>query len=143
MTDQIAEYERAHSDLIALTTPTIGYPAYITSSPEAADYISSRPNIFPKPTSLWRYQAINIYGKNIVTVSGDEWRRHRAVVRGSFSESVMEKGWIEMIVAYHKMLKGEALTGGGIVNDLPGAITKVGLWGGTPGSEASLIQWHR
>ncbi|KAJ3238574.1 hypothetical protein HDU78_003425 [Chytriomyces hyalinus] len=39
---------------------------------------------FLKPIQL--YGVLDVYGKNIVTVEGDEWRRHRKIAAPTFSE---------------------------------------------------------
>lgn len=39
---------------------------------------------WPKPTE--QYSAINLFGRNIVTTEGDEWKKHRKIANPAFSE---------------------------------------------------------
>jgi cytochrome P450 len=55
-----------------------------TSNAELSSQVTTRKNDFLKPVD--RYKIINIFGRSIVTVEGQDWRRHRKVVGPSFSE---------------------------------------------------------
>lgn len=55
-----------------------------TSNAELESQITARKNDFLKPID--RYKIIDIFGRSIVTVEGQDWRRHRKVVGPSFSE---------------------------------------------------------
>ena len=51
---------------------------------EAIDQIATRRNDFPKPLEM--YESLNIYGKNLVTTEGSDWRAHRKLVAPSFGD---------------------------------------------------------
>jgi cytochrome P450 len=55
-----------------------------TADVELINQVTTRKNDFLKPVD--RYGIIDIFGKSIVTVEGQDWRRHRKVVGPSFSE---------------------------------------------------------
>lgn len=55
-----------------------------TSNAQLESQITARKNDFLKP--VHRYKIIDIFGRSIVTVEGQDWRRHRKVVGPSFSE---------------------------------------------------------
>ncbi|KAI8938993.1 hypothetical protein NX059_004837 [Plenodomus lindquistii] len=51
---------------------------------EAITQITTRRNDFPKPLEM--YGALDIYGKNLVSTEGSDWRMHRKLVAPSFGE---------------------------------------------------------
>lgn len=51
---------------------------------EAVTQITTRRNDFPKPLEM--YGALNIYGNNLVSTEGADWRVHRRLVAPSFGE---------------------------------------------------------
>jgi cytochrome P450 len=51
---------------------------------EAITQITNRRNDFPKPLEM--YGALNIYGMNLVSTEGPDWRMHRKLVAPSFGE---------------------------------------------------------
>jgi cytochrome P450 len=51
---------------------------------EAITQITTRRNDFPKPLDM--YGSLNIYGMNLVSTEGPEWRSHRKLVAPSFGE---------------------------------------------------------
>ncbi|QSZ36489.1 hypothetical protein DSL72_006369 [Monilinia vaccinii-corymbosi] len=54
------------------------------SNAEAAHQITSRRDAFPKP--LASYRILDIFGRNIITTEGIEWREHRKIFSPSFTE---------------------------------------------------------
>ena len=65
-----------------------------------------------------RAEAINAFGINIVSAeSGEEWRRHRSVVRACFGEDIFENAWDQTIAAYSVMITGEHLEDGGVIKN--------------------------
>jgi cytochrome P450 len=66
---------------------------------------------------MFRYQAINIYGLQIVsTQTGPEHRRHKNVVKGCFGEAVMQNGFEKMMRAMDTMVREERLENGGKID---------------------------
>lgn len=116
--DSLAEYATAQSDLIACPQLSSPYAVYITSNPSVAASISAKPaTVFGKPTGMFRYQAINIYGLQIVsTQTGPEHRRHKNVVKGCFGEAVMQNGFEKMMRAMDTMVREERLEDGGRID---------------------------
>ena len=105
-----------------MTTP---YAVYATSNPSVAAAISNKTSTYLKPTQMFRYQAINIFGLQIVsTQTGPEHKRHKAVVRGCFGEDLMAMGWDSMVQAYQTMVKEEGLINGGQIKDTKVAMIK-------------------
>nr|BAL05139.1 cytochrome P450 [Phanerodontia chrysosporium] len=78
------------------------------ADPAAIKEISSDKTRFSKPTEL--YELVNIFGRNIVTTEGDEWKRHRKIVAPAFSERNCELVWEETL---HVMI--------GLFNDVWGS----------------------
>jgi hypothetical protein len=131
----MVEYAHYKSDLFActqLTTPS--YAVYVTSSPALATSISAKGSIFLRPTKMFRYVAINIFGSQIIsTQTGAEHRRHKNVVKGCFNERIMETAYSGMVDALTTMIKEEGLESGGVFEDTREMMIKVSrffLWGG-------------
>jgi hypothetical protein len=123
----VLEYENAKCDLIALTQVTTpSHAVYITSSPQTAQLIGQKPSLFEKPLGMFRYQAINIFGTQIVSTNGAVHKRHKGVVRACFGENVMQNTWDRMISALEVMMREEGVEGqGGIIRDVKGVMIKV------------------
>lgn len=120
-----SEFDRAGSDLIALSQVTTSYPVYITSSPQVASIISAKTTTFNKPLGMFRYQAINIFGLQLVSTSnGTEHRRHKGVVKGCFNEAVMQHGWEEMSKSFEIMCKEEGIENGGVLKNVKNSMIK-------------------
>ncbi|KAL5114395.1 hypothetical protein ACEQ8H_007705 [Pleosporales sp. CAS-2024a] len=61
----------------------------------AITQITTRRNDFPKPLDM--YTGLELYGKNLVTTEGAEWRMHRKLVAPSFGEKNNELVFTESI----------------------------------------------
>ncbi|KAF2227449.1 cytochrome P450, partial [Elsinoe ampelina] len=85
-------YTHGHTPFAILGTDTFiasapGKNILYTASASLIHQITTRRIDFPKPVGLHLYQAQNLFGRNVLTVEGEEWRRHRRVVAGSFSDA--------------------------------------------------------
>lgn len=69
-------------DTFLMVTP--GELFMLTRSSEAIHQITTRREAFPKPTH--KYKILGIFGRNIVTTEGTEWKTHRKAVSASFNE---------------------------------------------------------
>ena len=66
--------------------------------------ITARKTDFPKALEV--YESLRVYGTNIVTVEGQEWRRHRKIVNPSFGEKNNQLVWTETLAQTRDMLNG-------------------------------------
>ncbi|KAI1821297.1 cytochrome P450 [Xylaria intraflava] len=55
-----------------------------TATPELIHEVTSRREDFPKPLEM--YGILELFGRNVVTTEGAEWRMHRKVTSASFNE---------------------------------------------------------
>lgn len=55
-----------------------------TAAPEAIRQITQRREAFPKP--LETYKILDIYGKNILSTEGSDWKKYRKVTSPGFNE---------------------------------------------------------
>ena len=62
---------------------------------EAITQITTRRNDFPKPLGF--YRALDIYGSNMVSSEGTDWRTHRKLAAPSFGEKNNELVWRETL----------------------------------------------
>ncbi|RMZ39501.1 hypothetical protein AFCA_002349 [Aspergillus flavus] len=60
---------------------------------DAAKQVLSRWRDFPKPSSL--LEKMNVFGKNLATVEGADWQRHRKLTARAFNEKLHEAVWAE------------------------------------------------
>ncbi|KAF7948648.1 uncharacterized protein EAE97_004059 [Botrytis byssoidea] len=86
-------YIFAASNLNLLRTTNAGLIAQFTT----------RKNDFVKP--LKNYKVLEFFGKNIVTIEGEEWRRHKRVVGKSFGEKSINLVWAESIRQAEGMIR--------------------------------------
>jgi cytochrome P450 len=80
-------------------------PAFVVVSPRAIDVYVADPgacieilsswSVFIKPPKLFRF--FNIFGKNVMTVNGDNWQRHRKLAAYGFKESISRTVWFESL----------------------------------------------
>lgn len=86
-------YEKIGKDVFLVASPYC-INAFVADA-EAVTQITTRRNDFPKPLEI--YGALNIYGKNLVSTEGAEWRMHRKLVAPSFGEKNNELVFTESL----------------------------------------------
>ncbi|KAE8422976.1 cytochrome P450 monooxygenase [Aspergillus pseudocaelatus] len=92
-----AEYGK----LLILVTPAT-CELYIADV-DAAKQVLTRWRDFPKPSSL--LEKMNVFGKNLATVEGVDWQRHRKLTARAFHEKLHEAVWVESTRNALKVLK--------------------------------------
>lgn len=65
------------------------------SNAEAIYEVCSRRRDFPKP--LARYEVLNVFGKNVDSVEGHDWQRHRKVTAPAFNDRKNSLVWLESL----------------------------------------------
>lgn len=76
-----APWERL-GDSFLVVTP--GIVIMWTRSPEAIHQVTARREAFPKPTHS--YEVLALFGRNVLTTEGAEWKMHRKGMAASFNE---------------------------------------------------------
>ncbi|TGO17403.1 hypothetical protein BTUL_0018g00700 [Botrytis tulipae] len=74
-----------------------------TTNAELIAQFTTRKNDFVKPVK--NYKVLEFFGKNIVTIEGEEWRRHKKVVGKSFGEKSIKSVWTESIRQAEGMIR--------------------------------------
>ena len=93
-------FERVGSDTFLTCSP--GGLAFWTAEPAVISQITTRRNDFPKPTQM--YNSVDIYGKNVVSSEGAEWRHHRKSTSPPFTEKNNHVVWEETLDQTQAML---------------------------------------
>ncbi|CAN9187690.1 unnamed protein product [Alternaria alternata] len=75
-------FKKMGMDVFIVASPTRN-TVYVADA-EAVNQITSRRNDFPKPLEM--YGSLDIYGKNLVSTEGSDWRAHRKLVAPSFGD---------------------------------------------------------
>ncbi|KAJ3043119.1 hypothetical protein HDV00_005734 [Rhizophlyctis rosea] len=75
-------YDNNPHGILAFANP--GRIVISVGDPEYCKEIVTRNKDFPKPIEM--YGLLDLFGKNVVTVEQDEWRRHRKIVAPRFGE---------------------------------------------------------
>ncbi|EDO04974.1 hypothetical protein SS1G_07458 [Sclerotinia sclerotiorum 1980 UF-70] len=110
-----------------------------TTNAELIAQFTTRKNDFVKPVK--NYKVLEVFGSNIVTTEGEEWRRHKRVVGKSFGEKSMGLVWEESIKQADGMLglwrrrNGEGGRRGNMNEDL-------GLIVEDAGSDTAILSLH-
>lgn len=94
---------RAHAkygDAFVLVSP--GHLELYIANGEAVNAIVSQRRDFPKPTEM--YKPLNVFGKNVDTVEGEEWQRHRKITTPPFNERNSSLVWKESLRQAQDML---------------------------------------
>ena len=93
-------FERVGSDTFLTCSP--GGLCFWTADPAVISQITTRRNDFPKPTHM--YTSVEIYGKNVVSSEGAEWRHHRKSTSPPFTEKNNHVVWEETLDQTQAML---------------------------------------
>jgi len=75
-----------------------------TAEAEVINQITTRRNDFPKPIEM--YASLDVYGKNVVSVEGGEWRRQRRIMTPQFNEKSNAVVWKESLFQAGEMIRG-------------------------------------
>lgn len=73
------------------------------SDPEVIDDIIRRPKDFRR--NMDQFEVVNVYGKNLSTTDGDEWKKHRKVTAVTFTEKNNELVWRQTLAQAKGMLE--------------------------------------
>ncbi|EKD16552.1 cytochrome P450 [Drepanopeziza brunnea f. sp. 'multigermtubi' MB_m1] len=84
---------------------------------EALHQVTSRREAFPKP--LESYRILDIFGRNIITTEGAEWKQHRKITAPGFNEKNNVLVFAESIKQAQGMLLKWSGSGGKTLNDVP------------------------
>jgi cytochrome P450 len=74
-----------------------------TASPEVIRHLTTKRDDFPKP--LKNYKALDIFGRNVVTTEGLEWKNHRKITAPGFSEKSNVMVFRESVAQTQGMLR--------------------------------------
>src|SRR5690242_18781656 len=77
-----APFKNIGADVFIIASAT-QLTAFVADA-ETVTQITTRRNDFPKPLEM--YGALDIYGKNLVSTEGSDWRMHRKLTAPSFGE---------------------------------------------------------
>lgn len=72
------------------------------NDPHAGTVLQRDYKIWTKPPKL--YEIFNLYGKNLVSVNGEDWQRHRRIVNPAFREQNNKMVWEESLRQADQML---------------------------------------
>jgi cytochrome P450 len=73
----------SHRDTFAVVSPR-GIGVFLADPELCKEVMVTQWTQFPKPTHF--YGLLDLFGRNVVTTEGKEWRRHRKISSPSFSE---------------------------------------------------------
>lgn len=71
-----------HGDVLLTVSP--GAINVWLANAEALHQVTARRDAFPKP--LESYKILDVFGRNIITTEGAEWKQHRKITSPSFNE---------------------------------------------------------
>ncbi|KAK6501865.1 hypothetical protein TWF481_009684 [Arthrobotrys musiformis] len=103
---------------VFMTVSPVNCHIYIADR-EVITQIATRRDDFPKPA--WMYRTVNMFGRNVVTTEGSEWKFHRKVTSPSFGEKNNVMVFEETIKQGKMMLRkwaGEDGKGGITITDV-------------------------
>lgn len=86
-------FERLGKDVFLTVSPTRLH--CFVADADATTQITTRRTDFPKPLEM--YKSLDIYGKNLVSTEGADWRMHRKLVAPSFGEKNNELVFTESL----------------------------------------------
>jgi cytochrome P450 len=102
-----APFKRLNTDTFLTVAP--GGIILNTADANVITQIFARPDDFPKATHL--YSPVEIFGKNVVSTTGEVWRHHRAATGPAFTEKNNQLVWEETLGITRALL--DSWTGNG------------------------------
>jgi cytochrome P450 len=81
-----------------------------TASADVITQVASHRADFPKPTDI--YEKLSIFGANVVSTEGHDWRRHRKVTSPSFTEKANATVFEESLQQLRSMMDVRSLAPG-------------------------------
>ncbi|KAK3671752.1 hypothetical protein LTR78_008297 [Recurvomyces mirabilis] len=115
-----------NSDVFLIVAP--GANTLYVADPEAISQITTRRNDFPKP--IWMYSSVDLYGKNVVSTEGANWRHHRKITSPPFTEKNNHLVWVESLHQAKSMMAGwvsPQITSSGPIWDIAGQAMRLSL----------------
>ena len=109
-------FVKVGKDLFLTISPTMIH--CFVADAEAMTQITTRRTDFPKPLEM--YTSLDLYGKNLVSTEGPDWRMHRKLAAPSFGEKNNELVWVESLHHTKSLLglwTGEDGRGGATIAD--------------------------
>ncbi|KAJ4303235.1 hypothetical protein N0V90_002128 [Kalmusia sp. IMI 367209] len=94
-------FEKIGSDVFLVVSST-KISAFVADA-EVVTQITTRRNDFPKPLEL--YTRLDLYGKNLVSTEGTDWRMHRKLTAPSFGERNNELVFTESVHHTQSLLR--------------------------------------
>lgn len=88
-----SSYRLHHKLGPAFTIVSAAQNEIIVADPAAADELLTRWKVWTKPPDL--YEIFNVFGKNVNSVNGEDWQRHRKITSPAFKESNCRMVWDE------------------------------------------------
>jgi cytochrome P450 len=108
-----APFKKLGVDTFLIVAP--GGLVLMSADADVISQVTARHGDFPKETQI--YKPINIYGNNIVSAEGAEWRQHRKATALSFTEKTNHLVWTETVKQASAMLAHWSDRGYGIPKD--------------------------
>ncbi|KAF2173809.1 hypothetical protein M409DRAFT_48731 [Zasmidium cellare ATCC 36951] len=95
-------FKKYNSDVLIIVAP--GANTLYVADADVISQITARRNDFPKP--VWMYKGIDVYGKNVVSTEGANWRHHRKITSPPFTEKNNVLVWKESLRQAESMMAG-------------------------------------
>ena len=95
-------FARVGADTFLAVSP--GKITLNTAEASVIDQMTSRRHDFPKALEV--YEMLQIFGNNVITVEGQDWRRHRKITSPPFSEANNVVVWKETLSQTEAMING-------------------------------------
>ncbi|KAK4498145.1 hypothetical protein PRZ48_010801 [Zasmidium cellare] len=95
-------FKKYNSDILIIVSP--GANTLYVADADVNSQITARRNDFPKP--VWMYKGVDVYGKNVVSTEGANWRHHRKITSPPFTEKNNVLVWQESLRQAESMMAG-------------------------------------
>jgi cytochrome P450 len=112
-------------DIIILASP--GCIHIYVANAEVIHQITAKREAFPKP--LETYRILDIFGRNVITTEGSEWKQHRKVLSPSFNEKNNALVFAEACKQAQGMLrKWTTISGNPTIEEIPKDVMRLTLY---------------
>ncbi|KAG9026657.1 hypothetical protein FRB95_008627 [Tulasnella sp. JGI-2019a] len=106
-------YERLGWDVISSVYWFSSKPRFYITDANVIQHIGATRNQFQKPVKF--YEVFNLFGRNVITVEGTEWSRHRKVTSRAFSERNIQVVWEHTTRIVNEMFESDWSRQGNVV----------------------------
>jgi cytochrome P450 len=136
---KFSSYKKFGATSIASVRISAAQQLFWFADPEAIKLVASDRHTFQK--DIVSYEMINIYGGNVVSVEGSNWKRHRSVAMSAFNEANVALIWSETLRVINEWFEQLDAAGPDVAVDMLPPMTQATLLAFATAGFGRRVSW--